>query len=138
MLKKYEYVLKNDIAELDKLAAIIEELSEKYNINPKISYAINLSLDELVTNIISYGYHDDKEHLIKLDFIFDDKTIKIVLVDDGKEFDPLKMPVPKTDIPLEERKIGGFGIYFVRKSMDDVFYERKENKNFLTITKKII
>ncbi len=142
MLKKYEYTLKNELAELDTLASIIERLSETHNINPKISYAINLSLDELITNIISYGYGDSAEHLINLVFEFSGEReygaeLKIILIDDGKEFNPLEMPAPKTDIPLEERKIGGFGIYFVRKSMDDVFYERKDGKNTLTIIKKI-
>ena len=141
MSKKHEYTLKNELTELDTLAGIIERLSETYKINPKISYSINLSLDELITNIISYGYDDGSEHLINLIFEFSNEgengaELKIILIDDGKEFNPLEMPEPKTDIPLEDRKIGGFGIYFVRKSMDSVFYERKDGKNTLTIIKK--
>jgi len=136
-MKKYEYKLINQISELDRLAGIIENLSAEFQLNDKTTYSINLALDELVTNIISYGYEDTKEHIITIIFEYDDSALNITLIDDGKSFNPLNQPPPKTDIPLEERKIGGFGIHFVKKTMDAVSYERNNGNNILTITKKI-
>ena len=92
--------------------------------------------EEVVVNIIDYAYPDKKGDL---EVIFE-KTgdlIRIIFKDEGAPFDPLKKPEPDINKPIEERDIGGFGILLVKKLMDEVTYEYKENNNVLTVIKRI-
>jgi anti-sigma regulatory factor (Ser/Thr protein kinase) len=95
-------------------------------------------LEELITNTIFYAYRDKKKHDITIDFMLENDTLRIRLEDDGMEFNPLLSDEPEDlDKPVEDRKIGGLGIHFVKKLMDNVDYHRYENKNILTLIKKI-
>ena len=98
---------------------------------------LNLVLEELVTNIIFYGYVDTNEHKIIIDLSRDNSIFRMQIEDDAKEFNPLLMAEPNIENSIEDRKIGGLGIFFVRKIMDTMTYERVDNKNILTMTKTI-
>ena len=128
----------NQLDQLEYVANIMELISEEWNIPTNIALSLNLVLEELVTNIIFYGYNDNDEHKININLSYVDKIIKVEIEDDGKEFDPLQLPVPALSKTIEESKIGGLGIHFVRKIMDDITYQRLGNKNRLTLTKQII
>ncbi len=129
--------LKNKISEIVLLDSFLEQLSEKWEAISKHTFNINLALEEAVTNVINYAYEDKNEHLIKLDFSLVDSELKITITDDGIEFNPLLKEDPNTELSLEERKIGGLGIFFVKKIMDNIDYERINNKNILTLIKKV-
>ncbi len=129
--------LKNKINEIVLLDSFLEKLSEKWEAVAKHSFNINLALEEAVTNVINYAFEDDNEHLIKLDFSLKNRELKITITDDGIEFNPLLKEDPNTELSLEERKIGGLGIFFVKKIMDNIDYERINNKNILTLIKKV-
>lgn len=128
----------NQLDQLEYVANIMEMISEEWNIPTNIALNLNLVLEELVTNIIFYGYDDNDEHKINISLAYQDKTIRVQIEDDGKEFDPLKVPIPSIGKTIENSKIGGLGIHFVRNIMDDVNYLRLDNKNRLTLTKHII
>ena len=127
----YKIKLRNNISELEHLAKEIENIAIDFKLDIKAVFRINLVLDELVTNIISYGYNDDKEHWIEIDFIMDDDQISIIVTDNGAAFNPLISDDPDVTKNIEEREIGGLGIYFVKKEMRNLKYERKDNKNIL-------
>ncbi len=127
----------NQLAELETVAATVEAIAEEWDIPMAVSMNLNLVLEELVTNIIFYGYDDQNEHQIIIRLSMDNRVITIQLEDDGKEFNPLLLADPNIGGTLEERKIGGLGIFFVRKIMDDMAYRREGNKNILTISKNI-
>ncbi|HPI18994.1 MAG TPA: ATP-binding protein [Candidatus Kapabacteria bacterium] len=129
--------LKNKINEIVLLDSFLDELSEKWEAVAKHTFNINLALEEAVTNVINYAYKDNNEHLIILDFSLEDSELKIKITDDGIEFNPLLKEDPNTELSLEERKIGGLGIFFVKKIMDNIEYERINNKNILTLIKKV-
>lgn len=129
----------NDLKELGTLAEKIEFAAEEWKLNSNTSYKINLCLDELVTNTISYGFNDNKEHEIIIELnLNNDNEIQIIIIDDGIEFNPLKAEAPDLDSELEDKKLGGLGIYFVKKFMDKVDYFREGNKNILKLIKKLI
>ena len=128
----------NQLDQLDHLAHSLEEISDEWKIPLNIALNLNLVLEELVTNIIFYGYEDKDEHEIRINLSYKNNTIKVQIEDDGRQFDPLQAPEPDTEKSIEERKIGGLGIHFVRTIMDDVNYLRLGNKNRLTMTKHII
>ena len=89
--------------------------------------------DELLTNIISYAYEDDREHNIGIKVELSADQLKVSMVDDGIPFNPLGVETPNTALPLEEREIGGLGIHLVRKMMDKVSYRRRIDKNVITV-----
>ena len=135
MMENRTVMLKNDIAELEKLSMVLEEFFEENGIAPSVLFQVNLALDELVTNIISYGYPDSSVHEIIIELSFTCNTLVIILSDDGSPFNPMGIPEPDINQSLEEREIGGLGIHFVRKTMDSLTYQRVNGCNVLSLTK---
>lgn len=128
----------NQIAQLEILAHTLEKISFEWNISMDIILNINLVLEELVTNIIFYGYDDNNEHVINIDLSYGNKTLKMKIEDDGREFNPLLAVEPEAVRTIENSRIGGLGIHFVRKIMDKISYKRSNNKNSLTLIKNIV
>ena len=137
MDKKHLSIL-NDIAELRELQAFVEQLTNTWNLPVKIGMNLNLVLEEIVSIIIFYGYDDDDDHRIDIEFIHDGSILVVNIKDDAKAFDVVATEDFKdTDATAENRKIGGLGIHFVKSLMDKVEYSREEEHNILTLTKKI-
>ena len=127
-------ILKNDLAELSRIAEEIESHGESRGWPPKWILNLNLSLDELITNIVSYGYQDTDKHEIHVTLTERDGSLVVVVEDDGIAFDPFAAtPEPDLEAELEERQIGGLGVYFVKSLMDEVAYERAESSNRITL-----
>ena len=100
-------------------------------------FATNLAIEELVTNIVKYGYDDTDTHEILIELAISDGLLRITISDDGHEFNPFDQPEPDTSLPAEDRPIGGLGIHFVRNLLDDCAYCRNEGRNTVTLTKKL-
>jgi len=130
--------LKNALSELERLSLALEEFRDCHRLPLKTLMDVNLALDEIFTNIVSYGFVDHDQHLIKIHLSIEGKALHIRVEDDGVPFNPLEIPEPDLNLPLEERRTGGLGFYFVRKMMDELKYERRQGKNILYLKKKII
>jgi len=131
------FTYRNELTELETLAGNLETFGEEEDINPAVIHAFNLCLDEIVTNIISYGFEDGADHEIALDIDRDGEWITAVVVDNGKEFNPLTdAKDPDLDASIEDREIGGLGIFFLKQMMDELNYERVDGYNRLTMKKK--
>lgn len=128
--------LKNDLSELERLSLALEKFGEEHNLPLKIIMDVNLALDEIFTNIVSYGFEDQDKHLIFICLAIKEKELNITVEDNGIPFNPLEIPEPDLDLPLEERKIGGLGLHFVRKMIGELRYERKAGRNVLFLKKK--
>ena len=135
--KEYSFELKSDLSELDTLCQNLETFGQKIGLSKKFIFEVNLVLDELFTNIISYGFDDDSEHIIKVTMTLQNKGLCLNIEDDGKPFNPVEFKTPDASCSIEECKIGGLGIHIIRKLMDDICYERSENKNVLKLKKGI-
>lgn len=133
--KNMTLVLPADTRQLLRLQTFLEELSQMWALDHEALFAMNLALEELVTNTIFYGYADKLPHFIQLDFARDDSDlITIVMTDDGKPFNILQAPdADSVDKPAEEREIGGLGIHFVKTFMKRITYERVNENNKLTL-----
>lgn len=133
-------VLSNDLQELGRLATFIQGLSETLSMDEKSLFQINLVCDELVTNIILYGYPSGENgmHTIRLDVGHASEGWELCLTDGGIPFNPLLKSSPRTDLSVEERSIGGLGIHFVRQVMDELRYERLNEENVLLMKKNRI
>ena len=134
--EKITVQLKNNITEIERLSKIVAEFGENNNLSSKVLYALNLALEEILTNIISYGYEDNNEHHIVIRLSLKDEELVAEVEDDGRPFNPLEVPEPDISRPLEDRQIGGLGIHLVRNLMDGLEYSRHEAKNLLVMKKK--
>jgi sigma-B regulation protein RsbU (phosphoserine phosphatase) len=129
--------LANQLTELDKLVVQLESLAESWKIPGKTIMELNLVIEELFTNIVFYAFEEKSDHRIIVNFaLMDSHRLRIQIIDDGKPFNLLEAKVSdQFGKPLEERKIGGLGIHFVREMMDGVEYQRTNDQNIVTLTK---
>lgn len=131
--------LKNDLSELSRIADEIESHGESRGWPTKWIMNLNLSLDELITNTVSYGYQDTDEHEIHITLTERTGSLVVVVEDDGMAFDPFTAaPAPDLEAGVEDRPIGGLGVYFVKTLMDEVAYERVENCNRITLIQRTL
>ncbi|MBW2656647.1 MAG: ATP-binding protein [Deltaproteobacteria bacterium] len=135
--KEYSFELKSSLDELDQLCQNLETFGKKFGLSKKLIFEINLALDELFTNIISYGFKDNQEHTIKVTIRPQNDELCLCIEDDGKPFNPIDFETPNVSCSVEECKIGGLGIHIMKKLMDEVCYERCGDKNVLNLKKKI-
>jgi anti-sigma regulatory factor (Ser/Thr protein kinase) len=135
--KKYAFKLKSNLSELDKLCQQLETFGRSLGLSKKCIFEINLALDELFTNIISYGFSDDDEHVIKVTVTPQNETLCLCIEDDGVPFNPVEAQEPDLECSVEDCKIGGLGIHLIRNLMDEICYERCGEKNVLTLKKNI-
>jgi sigma-B regulation protein RsbU (phosphoserine phosphatase) len=98
---------------------------------------IKLAVDEICSNIIMHGYKDMEAGQIWLRVKIENSDLLVEIEDHGHSFDPLSFNKPNLTEELDEREIGGLGIYFVKESVDDLIYERDEDKNRLTLKMKL-
>jgi anti-sigma regulatory factor (Ser/Thr protein kinase) len=135
--KTYSFKLKSSLTELDRLCENLEIFGNKFGLSKKLIFEINLALDELFTNIISYGFKDDEEHIIKVTLTPQNGVLCLCIEDDGTPFNPIDFETPDVSCSVEECKVGGLGIHIMKKLMDEVCYERCGDKNVLNLKKKI-
>jgi serine/threonine-protein kinase RsbW len=129
-----EFVLRNDNVDVRRLADVIEYMAELFAIPEPQVYRLNLALDELITNIIAYGYPGERAGRIDVEMRRRGDWIDVQLADDAIAFDPFSIAAPDLDTDLEERPIGGLGIHFVRTLIDEVSYRREGDQNVVTLT----
>jgi serine/threonine-protein kinase RsbW len=136
MSAELEIKLINTRSELEKFNEALTEFSRQQALPPGVVHDLNIALEEILINIISYGYTDSCEHEIKVRLSAQPGEVKAEVEDDGQAFDPLEAPEPDTAQSLEKRKVGGLGIHLVRKLMDSLQYKRQGDRNLLTMRKK--
>jgi len=130
-------VIVNDLTEIGRLSEVIEAFIARNGLDRKAAFEINLALDELLTNTISYGYDDGQEHRIGIEVAFVEGVITIEVEDDGRAFNPFEAREPDLDADLLERPIGGLGVHLVRQVIDQVDYRRTDGRNIVTLKKHV-
>lgn len=131
------FVLKNDLAEIARLSESVEAIGRKHGIAAEILYAVNLALDEILTNIISYGYAEPGEQFIHVRLAIAADELVAEIEDEARPFNPLEAPPPEVNALLQEKPLGGLGIHLARTMTDAMAYRRENGKNILTFRKKI-
>ena len=134
---KVSFKLKSKLSELDILCQHLERFGQSIGLSPKCIFEANLALDELFTNIISYGFKDNKEHTIEIKISLKNNKLVFNIEDDGIPFNPTEVDTPDMECTIEECKIGGLGIYLAKNLMDEVCYQRCKERNILTLKKNI-
>jgi serine/threonine-protein kinase RsbW len=122
---------------LDEIREFVGNIARNGGFGEKDIYNIQLATDEAASNIIEHAYEGIKDGVLDISCGMEADTIKITLIDYGFPFDPSTIPMPDLKADLSNRKIGGLGIYLMRKLMDDVQYEpRLDKSNVLTMVKR--
>ena len=129
--------IKNDIAEIALLRDKVGDFCRAGGVSERFVNNVKLAMDEILTNVISYAFKDRDTHEIIIRAGLEDMFLHIEIEDDGWQFNPLGLPDPDIQKPLEDRQIGGLGVYLVRKLMDGVEYRRENEKNILIMKKNI-
>lgn len=132
-----EIRISNNLNEIATLANFIEELGEELSLPMEAIMNINLALEEAVANIIMYAYPSQEEHIILLKVTSTPKQLVFLLTDKGASFDPTQVEDTDITLSLEERPIGGLGIFLIRSIMNEISYHRLDNENRLTMKKDI-
>ncbi len=128
-------IIKNELEQLTRLYAFLDRQAAAYGLEELQLMQVKLALEEAVTNVILYAYPDKKDQDIRIDMSYENKRLTIVITDTGTDFNPLERQEPDLTLSLEERPIGGLGIYLVKQLMTEVTYSRSAGKNILTMTK---
>ncbi|MBQ2510100.1 MAG: SpoIIE family protein phosphatase, partial [Erysipelotrichaceae bacterium] len=121
---------------LHDVLSFVEEELEKHDVSMKTMMAINVAVEEIFVNIAHYAYEGRPGKAV-VGMNFDEDNVHIYLVDNGIPFNPLEMKDPDITAGVDEREIGGLGIYMVKKSMDKCTYERRNNQNVFVMRKAI-
>jgi len=127
-----------DFDNLDEIRDFVGEAASQAGFSDKEIYAIQLAADEASSNIIEHAYAGMKGGKLEIECSLFEGGLQIVMRDQGKSFNPSSVPEPNVNADLSERKIGGLGMYLMRKLMDEVTYETSdETGNILTMIKRV-
>lgn len=129
--------IRNSIEAMVSANETATEWLEAHHVPSEPAFLATLSVEELVSNCIKYGYDDKGEHVIDLDILVEDDRLVITFTDDGRAFNPLEAPEPDLTLALEDRPIGGLGLHLLRSMSDEMTYERRDGLNRVTLVKSL-
>ncbi len=133
-----ELTIDATIENVAAVTAFVDEQLEQLGCPMKTQCQVDVAIDELFGNIANYAYNPDIGTVtVRVEVTENPLAVVITFIDNGIPYDPLAKDDPDITLSVEERQIGGLGIYMVKKSMDDVSYEYKDGKNILRIKKNI-
>ncbi len=127
--------IENDLSEIAKVDETLDDFAEQFGVPPAIAATFHIIFDDLLNNVISYGFSDEQRHFIDISLELTESSLIVSIADDGVPFNPLAETAPDTTLSIEDRPIGGLGIHIVVNMVDDISYQRTADKNVLTLTK---
>jgi serine/threonine-protein kinase RsbW len=130
-------VVGTDISEIPRLHDSVSQFCRENGLSAEIEGDVCLALEEIVINVIRYGYPEGGKHDILVGLSLDHDCVTAAVEDDGAPFNPLGVPEPDTHSLLEARPIGGLGIQIVRHLMDRLEYSRIDDRNRLVMRKRV-
>ena len=133
MREMLRFKINSDYKDLKVLNRSVRTFMGTLNLPVNTIYRVNLILEEIITNVIKYGYDDNHKHGIEVNINITAKHIRIRIIDDGREFNSLKLPEPDTDMSLTDMKIGGLGLILVKNISTNIKYKRHKKKNILRV-----
>lgn len=121
---------------IEAASAEFEQLARRLDLPAEIRRDVVVSLDEILSNVLKYSHDDDLDHQFSYRCVVDGDQLEVRLIYAGREFDPTRVADPQTDLDLDDRPVGGLGIYLVKQLMDDIEYRREGGLNHLVIRKR--
>lgn len=134
---QHSLTLPNDVNTIPQLNEFLDTFCEEAGVDMETTMSLNLAMEEAVVNVMDYAYPKGTEGSVSIEARLDDTGITFVIIDNGIPFDPTAKEDADTTLPLDERNIGGLGIFLTRQIMDEIEYERDNDRNILTLRKYI-
>lgn len=126
------------VENIDEVTDFVGFILDELDCPMKIRMKINIAIDELLANIAYYAYQEEHGRVtVRVEVLENPKAVSITFIDSGVPFNPLKKNDPDITLSAEDRKIGGLGIFMVKKNMDDVRYKYCDGMNQLQVIKYI-
>jgi serine/threonine-protein kinase RsbW len=139
MEKRYQTIRAAELGTLALLRDFIDSACREHpGMDDAFIYDMKLAVDEACTNIITHGYAGMDPGSVILALELDEGQVRMTITDFGHPFEPSEVPIPDIEAALEDRPAGGFGLYFIYQTMDDVDYITTEDGNCLILTKRLV
>lgn len=138
--KRLEIILRGELSELRRLAAAVEDFVARNGLPRDLAFRFNLCFDELITNVVSHGYGDGNAggHEIRVRLEIEGQELRAEVEDDAGAFDPfVEAPPPDQDGDLENRRVGGLGVFLVGRMMDHASHRHEDGRNLILLAKRI-
>lgn len=133
-MNSFKTIVENNLSGLQKASGEVELFLDNVGISGEVVFTVHLALEEMLSNVIKYAFKDTVSHDISLEMAVEENKLNITIEDEGVEFNPLSITVERTDLPIDEREIGGLGIHLVKNMVEDISYCRKNGRNILKMT----
>jgi len=127
----------SEAAQLPVLAQFLHEFWSAAALPPTQSLPFEIALEEVFMNVVTHGTPAGSQGRVEVCLALADNSLTLAVEDDGPPFDPLTLAAPDVNASLDQRQIGGLGVYFVRQLMDAVSYRRVGPRNQLRMTKQV-
>ena len=137
MSQRFQITRAAELESLQIFRGFITECCARFDIPSDIVLDLKLAVDEACTNIITHGYKGMDPGSIILSFRIEPDRILVQITDFGHVFEPVEAPKPDVEAALEDRELGGLGLYLIYQTMDNIDYQSSEDGNTLTFTKFI-
>ena len=131
------FTARNNIDDLERLHEFVCGFCAEQGLAEDLAEDFSLALEEVFGNVVRYGYRDSAEHQILVRMAIDDGSVVLTTEDDGIAFNPLEVPPPDFELPIENRPVGGLGMHLVRSLMEKLEYAREDGRNRLAMRKRI-
>jgi anti-sigma regulatory factor (Ser/Thr protein kinase) len=126
------------LQEIERINTEFKQFADDHELAAGVSQKVSIVFDDLLSNIISYGFSDDAEHQIDIEILYSPDKLVFTIADDGIPFNPFDQVGPDISLSVEERDIGGLGVLLVKELMDEYHYQRHSNSNVVTLTMNLI
>ena len=136
-MNRTEIMIRNRRGEFTRVVNAVDAFAAENRLAVDIVSDVQVALDEVLSNIVNYGYTDGADHDIRICLAILEGMLEVTVEDDGVPFNPLENAAPDTRTRLQERLIGGVGLHFIRNLMIEVSYERIDRYNRLVLKKKL-
>ena len=130
-------VMRNDLKEITTVMTAFEGFAVQHDVPKPVIVKFKIIFDDLLNNIVSYGFADDGDHEVDVKMELLGKQLTVTVSDDGIPFNPLSKETPDIEAAIEDREMGGLGNHIIRALTDEVFYQRHIDRNILTMVKNI-
>lgn len=132
-----QVTLHNQASEIAQAHEALDQLSTQHGLPARCVTSLHLAIEEHLSNVISYGYSPGQPGTIHVRLRLEPNILAVEVEDDARPFDPLAAAEPDTSLPLDSKPLGGLGLLMIRRSVDEAAYRRTNDRNVLTLKKRL-
>ena len=139
MKKQCSITIKNELAEIGRVAQVFDRFWKKHSLADPVVNAVQVALDEMIANIVQYAYDDAEEHKIYIEISLTEEALTLQIRDDGRPFNPFSTTPTKPDTTstLAKRPVGGLGLHLITSLMDSCEYHYRDKHNCSIMKKNL-